>query len=134
MEETKRKKLDELVGKLGMSQSLAVLLDSDEYYERFERAVENCLQEYLEGKKGRSINTVYWKSKLGGKVILRPTLVPSKYFDVFRRNYGIGCSNQTLREIGTSEGVSLGCIGQKVRSVVEILRQKNKRDIWYGTL
>ena len=123
MEETKRKKLDELVGKLGMSQSLAALLDSDESYERFEGAVEDCLKEYLDGKKAiidivdyRKVHSSPSTSEIVGcygspRISPKPKIeriehgrsIPIKLIEYFKRNYGIGCEPKSSFEIAQEE-------------------------------
>jgi len=160
----KKKRLDKLVKRLGMSQSLVGLLDSDKAYERFERAVGDCLQEYEDGSKKMRINVVNyqevfsssptpWNSSKPKYVkVERAKSIPTRGIEYFKRNFGIGCEPETTFDIAEKEFGKFDTpdppgyyihkprlkycakISYKISPVVKLLKQRHKKDIWYGTL
>lgn len=159
---TKQEKLNELIEKLGMQVDMQPLLDSDANgktgYERFEKAVENVLDSYR-GKRPRIKKTVYGYKRPGTNPVSvldrdfsrsnwyeKSHYVPLKLEacksfksfercgDYFRRNYGIGCEAETMQDIAKSEGISYGNVVNRVRVVLNIIKQKHKKDLWYGSL
>ncbi len=53
MDTLKQERLDELVDTLGMRRELAPLFEYDAGYERFESAVQQCIERHIEGWKNR---------------------------------------------------------------------------------
>jgi len=90
-----RKQIDRLVKSLGMTEELQPLLESNANgetgYDRFERAVERCLQSY--SKEGVVAKYI---SNRSGRLVSCPGF--NKFTKPFVNFYGIGCPAKNLYE------------------------------------
>ena len=142
----KKQLIDRLVKRLDMSYELEPLLDSTEAYQRFERTITRILGERRGTKptirkKPIYISDFHAHCSLGAF---------DEALDCFKKTYGIGTSRETKDEIAESTGIMARCLSkipydhthtpgkgvvqQKVKFVVDVLKQYHKKDIWYGTL
>jgi hypothetical protein len=159
---TKIKRLNVLVNKLDMELEMQPLLESNSNeengYEKFERAVNEILIEYIgkkplikkkvKGYKKQGTNPIgvsdryFSKTNWYNKAGFIKTEVESYYpitnshkcIDYFKRNYCINQEFETLKEIAEKEGILLETATQMSRSVVKLLKQKHKKDLWYRSL
>jgi hypothetical protein len=137
-----RKTADRLVARLGMTDDLAPLLDSDEAYQRFEKAVSDVLIS-LAGKRQLIRDTGRYDCRCHdfvfesiGNIDLAITC--------FRRYYGIGRAEQNKHDIardlnlgekkGREENSKESSVIKRVWFIKEVLRQYHKKAIWYATL
>lgn len=124
-----KKALDQLVRILGMQLELAPILESNDGYERFERAVNEILRYYETHPFPTSIKLHYKTHP--------PINNSPESLDSFRKYFGIGSENReakTFEEIGKEKGVSRERIRQRVNPIIGALELKHKKDIWYGAL
>ena len=134
-----QKNADKLIKKLGMSVGIQSLLDSgDEGYSNFESIVGKVLSSYG-GKESESIGIQ--RNYPLGEICLMVRNWPQthledfpKAIDYFKRYYGIGQNSETFGEIALGEGVTVPGISRRVDFVTSLLKQKHRKDIWYGSM
>ncbi len=144
-----RKQIDRLLKNLGMEVEMTPLLEStadgETGYERFESAIieilENCRGENPVSQVKTRMPKYVWRYGMliqeGYETVKVKKRVDQNSFprkvDFFKRNYGVSCESETMREIGASQNLSAGRIAELVRDVEGILRY-NKRNLFYQTL
>ncbi|MBS3174612.1 hypothetical protein J4440_01915 [Candidatus Woesearchaeota archaeon] len=133
-------RLEDLAEKLGMKPELRILFDSDrEAYQRFEEVIDSLLKNYKFGPAvimtsritnahGRSNNIMKLKKGMGSKIYRRST-------EIFKWYYGIGCEPQDYNKIKEKDlGITLQSIYRDNKYIIELLKQRHKKDIWHLTI
>jgi len=133
-------RLADLAEKLGMKPELRILFDSDrEAYQRFEEVIDSLLKNYKFGPAvimtsritnahGRSNNIMKLKKGMGSKIYRRST-------EIFKWYYGIGCEPQDYDKIKEKDlGITLQSIYRDNKYIIELLKQRHKKDIWHLTI
>jgi len=133
-------RLADLAEKLGMKPELRILFDSDrEAYQRFEEVIDSLLKNYKFGPAvimtsritnahGRSNNIMKLKKGMGSKIYRRST-------EIFKWYYGIGCEPQDYNKIKEKDlGITLQSIYRDNKYIIELLKQRHKKDIWHLTI
>ena len=133
-------RLEDLAEKLGMKPELRILFDSDrEAYQRFEEVIDSLLNNYKFGPAvimtsritnahGRSNNIMKLKKGMGSKIYRRST-------EIFKWYYGIGCEPQDYNKIKEKDlGITLQSIYRDNKYIIELLKQRHKKDIWHLTI
>jgi len=133
-------RLEDLAEKLGMKPELRILFDSDrEAYQRFEEVIDSLLKNYKFGPAvimtsritnahGRSNNIMKLKKGMGSKIYRRST-------EIFKWYYGIGCEPQDYDKIKEKDlGITLQSIYRDNKYIIELLKQRHKKDIWHLTI
>ncbi len=156
-----KQRLDELVENLGMKNEIAPLLDFEDGYPRLERAIQKCLNHY-DGKtfaiviNKRGFSKPYELRKLDVSISIFRRYYgigqnAESIFDIWMDVYGDlyytkaelqkrNCNKeeiQWMKERMKERGkyMSRGeLVSQKIHGVLDLLRQKHKAEIWYGTL
>jgi len=77
---------------------------------------------------GRSNNIMKLKKGMGSKIYRRST-------EIFKWYYGIGCEPQDYNKIKEKDlGITLQSIYRDNKYIIELLKQRHKKDIWHLTI
>ncbi len=129
--------IERLVKKLGMSTEMSVVLDSEESYTRFEEAISSCLNSHRGWINPFVVYTdvVDVFDGRGKRLFKRHhSMDYLKARRLFESYYGIGQESLNSGEIAKKEEISPNMVLNYVHYISKILRQKHRKDLWYGTL
>ena len=137
-----RSKTQELVRRLNMDVELALLLDSNEGYERFEKAISIVLDKkppkIVQGiSRYHKWSTPSYFKSYREEYLYRKGVSEDIYFravEEFKEFYGMGTPAKTREEIAKRKDLTSTKIAHDIDVVEMILAQRYKQDIWYGTL